>query len=248
MKSNSFSLSRAFLLIRNDIVLNRSIITTVTITLAVLLLLANMIAPHNILSVNTSPSGYFWVLFVGGIWITSKIFRELHSKERSYFSLTLPCSNFERFFVAFFETAILYPIAALLLYTLFYWIIGLVSWLIFKSFYFVITPIQLTTWSMIGVYIIIQSWFLLGAIYFRSHAFIKTVLTLALVGLCFGIVVLVLARIFLGEFYFLGSMWPLHYTNAMPEFFNIAKNIFWIGLAPVCWIVAYFRVKEVEAR
>ena len=112
----------------------------------------------------------------------------------------------------------------------------------------------------VAAYLVTQSVFLVGSVYFRKLAFVKTALYLVLLGIVLTIVA-GLAAWFVFRDYAVGRtimMEPylkeLGATGDMErvlrplaeKFWLTARLLFWIVLAPVGWIISYLRLRETE--
>ena len=241
-----FSLRRLSLLIKNDIIINRSIIMIVIAAAAGVLLLYNLINSLNIMRVDTHPVAFLWFLFLGGLWVTSLSSKNLHEAEVSASYLMLPCSTLEKFLSKLFITSMGYAVAVLAFYTFFYWIMGGIYSIWVHHVYLVSTPLLSATWDIIGIYIILQSLFFLGSIYFRHHSVIKTVLVLSVLGILLSLFVLMVSAVFFHSLFIHGNFWIPELSTSTSLFYHIVKFLFWVVLAPVCWVIGYFRFKEVE--
>jgi len=244
--NNIINLSRFGKLLKSDLISKKSSILTITLTIVGVLLFYNLVLPYNILSVNYHPTGFIFLLFLGGIWISSRGFKHLHDKASNYFYLTLPCSNFEKFLVKLVLTSIIYAVAILALYTFFYWVLAAISLVFFRHNYFIVTPFLTTTWKTIWLYIVVQSIFLLGSIYFKKLPLIKTILTAACVGIILFILLAIIAKAFFNGFLISAFPWTPHLISTHSATIRAFHYIFWILLAPFCWVVTYFRLKEIE--
>lgn len=242
-------INRVLQLIRRDLVINKSVIIISIITIAALLFLLNLISPTNLDSVNFHPTMYYFVLFFGGLWVTGLAFRDIFDKQQAYFLLTLPGSNFEKFFCRVFLTSIGYAIGTLIIYTFIYWVIAIFNGLVFRQPILLFNPLNPNLWETILQYLCLQSVFLLGSVYFKTHPLIKTVLTLIILSLAISIFSM-LASLF--------SVSPLFSSHKIiiPDFSNMNISSmadmlyfsFWILIAPFCWWVSFIRFKECEDR
>jgi len=118
-------------------------------------------------------------------------------------------------------------------------------------------------------YLVVQSFFLLGSIWFRKLAFVKKVLWILLFGVALFILSIIALRIGLashlasaggriGSLRFGGWAFDLNGTRLQDLFtpgargysgamaFKIAAEALFIALAPACWVAAYFRLGEAE--
>lgn len=230
-------------LIKNDIVLRWSTITNTTFTILAVLLLFNLVSPQNIYQVIDNPLGYFFLLYVGGFIVTSSAFRSYHDKKKSYFTLMLPCSSWERFLSKLLLTSILYAAVTLFLYSIFYWLIGLIIFAFHrKTVWF--NPLQLSVLKAIAVYIILQSVVLMGSVYFKKHVIMKTILSIACFGIVLVIFVYLVSTLLLHNIPFSFVTYAVPFTSTAIQ--SVIYSVVWVLLAPFCWLVTYQRVKEIE--
>lgn len=245
------SLRRIFLLVKSDMMLYRStIITTATVILAILLL-SNLFVPDIIFEVGQHPTGFVLLLFGGGYWISSNAFRNWHESPKAYFFLMMPGSTLEKLLARWFLTSIGYAVFVLLFYSIFYWIIATIAFILTKESYFVAIPFSAQIWRLILQYIILQSIFLLGSIYFKKSALIKTILVVS----CLGIFLIILT-VLINKPWSHTWLYIWLYNNVF-DFGNIIKInqavalIFYfiisLLIAPISWIASYLRLKEIEA-
>lgn len=243
-----FSLRRVYLLLRSDIAILKAVSFTTIVTIMAALLLYNLLNPSNIFTVNKSSTVFNLMLFIGGFLTTSFAFKNLHNPYRNYFFLMLPASNLEKFIEHIFLTAIFYPLVLLLIYSCFYWILGVIIFFITHKFIFVVTPFLYFTWKIILIYVIAQSIFLAGAAYFKKHVFVKTILTLCIVGLIVVAFASLLAKLFFYSSYNGMTLYIPRFPENMGGIFSTLYSLFFILLAPFCWVITYFRMKEIEAK
>ena len=186
--------------------------------------------------------------FAGGFVFTRSIFSELKTSHRGYLYLTLPASALEKLAVAWFISAVLYMVAALVVM----FIINLLLMafaLIFMSphvpFFNLFDPSILKAYA---VYLVTQSVFFLGSIYFRRVHFLKTMLSLFVIGVIIAIYTSVAARLIIfhnfSSFQF-GADLPDNIKNFFENTFApIIRVLFWYCLAPFFLVVSYFCLKE----
>ncbi|MDQ2994737.1 MAG: hypothetical protein M3R00_07315 [Pseudomonadota bacterium] len=231
-KNRFFDVSRFKQLLVNEMRINFKPMLISAATLLVFLLL---------FSFDKTPSValYTVVLFVGGFAITSRAFKDLHNTEVAYHYLTLPCSNFERFLSKWLITSIGYAIALLAVFCVYGVMRMAVISLLFQhwsNWSNLLNPILMQS---IGVYIIIHSLVLLGAVIFKRHNFLKTALSL---GSILFATSLITGSISLHFF-------PIWVPSAMANadiVMKIVNYVFWFILAPFCWLVTYLRITETE--
>jgi hypothetical protein len=111
----------------------------------------------------------------------------------------------------------------------------------------------------LGYYLVAQSVFLLGSVWWRKLAFLKTVLTIQAVLVGVALVGCITARIVLHE-YFQGCQLGLdnvpgwndlmRQTTAgvgpLVEIGRVLKIVFLAGTAPVCWLIGWLRLRDIE--
>lgn len=230
MSNNSiFSFKRIGLLIRNDIVANWAMVRVSVAAVVAILILYNLAVTH--IFHETHPPGYFLILFLGGLWVTSLAFTEIHNEQKNGPYLTLPCSQFEKVLSRLLLTSVFYIIVTLVLYTLFYWVVDIIVRLRTGLSLPLFNPLQPSILHWIAEYLILQSVLFLGAIYFKSHVIVKTV---AVVGI-FGLVLM-------GYILLLGLIFParLYAMHALYIFISPILPIY-------CWVLSYIRFTETES-
>jgi hypothetical protein len=203
------------------------------------------------------------LLFIGGFGVTSLAFRELHQGEQSYFYLNLPASTFEKLASKLLVTSVGYAAAALAFYSMVALAGEGLNRLIFGYGHRLFNPVSRDVLFSVAVYLVTQGIFLVGSAYFRKLAFLKTVVawnvlvigTAALAGLITwlifrgasleGVVLIPETRAVLDTLPDERELQEL-LTNAGRGFWRALKILFWSALAPVCWIITYFRLQETE--
>jgi len=124
------------------------------------------------------------VLFIlGGLFITSAIFKELHSSTTSFQFLTLPATSFEKLLSAWAITTVLYIFASFIFYFLLTLIIQLITAVTLSNDLSIrlFNPLDLGVLEPVISYLYYHSIFLLGAVYFVKNNFLKTLLCIVLV-------------------------------------------------------------------
>jgi hypothetical protein len=208
------------------------------------------------------------LLFLGGFIVTSLAFREVWQNSGGIFYLTIPGSIFEKFTSKLIVTSIGYAVGSAIFFTAAAAIAEGVSILIAGSGHGFFNPLDYDVLRSIVIYLVVQSVFLLGSIWFRKGAFLRTVLWIAIFGIAAGIVAAVVARFALAD-HFVWQVagagprfggWNLDIGSAQLQrliapgtrgyaglmvFETISRVGFWL-LAPVMWVAAYFRLGEAE--
>jgi len=208
----------------------------------------------------TSSVFYVQLLFVGGFIVTSLTFKELHLNGQSIFYLTLPGSALEKFLSKLLVTSLGYAIGSLVFYTAVSSAAEGINRLIFGYGRAFFNPFDRDVLMAAAVYLVTQSVFLVGSVYFRRLAFVKTALYLVLFGIAAAIIT-GLAAWFIFKDYAVGRTIQFEpYLNELgasgdmervlrplaEHFALVARLFFWIALAPVGWVISYFRLRETE--
>jgi hypothetical protein len=200
---------------------------------------------------------YYVTLYIGGLILTGNIFEGLHHEARGAAWLSLPASTFEKFTGRLVITAVMYPIGIMMLFFL----VSLISEGIIRNIWGLghglglFNPFTRIILIYTLIYFILQSVFLLGGVYFKTHAIIMTILSLAIYSFIFYMITGFTGKILFKDFYFLwhfGSMstklgLSYDYYTHIESILKMAIYIgFWYLLAPLCWVIGYFRFKEKE--
>jgi len=217
--------------------------------------------------------GYFGfyqnLLFLGGFIITSLAFREVWQAGSGIAYLTLPGSLFEKFVVKLLLTSVGFAAGTLVFVSAVAAASEGLDRLLFGVGHGFFNPFTPAVLQAVVRYVVLQSFFLLGSIWFRKLAFVKTALWIVLFGIALAIVSTIALRIGLashfaaapGSFGGLrlgGWAFDLNGTGLQELFkpgargyrgamaFKTAAEALVIALAPASWVAAYFRLGEAE--
>ncbi len=200
------------------------------------------------------------LLFAGGFIMVSITYaQEMYSKVKQHAWLMLPVHAHEKLIAKVIYHAIIYPLVLLIFIFASSVIIEGLNAVLFSSSTPFLDMTDLAVWKMILNYLILQSVFLLGATYFKSANFVKTVLSVMVVSIVLSIILALIARVVYAPYaqvMFHGGISIdettfIMNTNAMnllETYEVIGKTIYWALLAPFCLVVSYFRIREVEAK
>jgi len=254
-----FNPKRFFLLIRNDLFLNRSYFLIFSGVIAVIILLLSILEIIKPGSDIIYRANYRILLYVAGILIGGKIFKGLHNEVQGSAWLTLPASILEKFLSRLILLEVLVPLWLMALFFLMSLFLGLGYSVFAGSFPDVFNPFNRDILMTTLRYFILISVYHLGLIYFKKDALGRTFLSLFIYQLLLFVIAIAGFRIFFGELFsdFLFIADPL---RTIPELLNgngqleqlwsITKwaihIVFWYLLAPLCWLTGYFRLKEKE--
>ena len=199
-------------------------------------------------------------LYAAGFIFTSLSFaRSMHSKRGQHAWLMLPVYAHEKLIAKIISYSIVYPLG-LILFTFASSLVNEgIMWVIWRHSVPLFNVFDPMIWEMAGHYVVISSLFLLGAAYFRSAHFIKTVLSVLAFAVSLAIIVGLSARI----------AYAPHFDLMTSGNFQIDENLilaqvncerwaiwgerignvlYWGVLAPLFWTVTYFRIREIEAK
>jgi hypothetical protein len=203
---------------------------------------------------------YYPLLFIGGYIVTSLTFKELHLNGQSVFYLTLPGSSLEKYLSKLLVTSAGYAFGSLLFYSAVSSAAEGINRLILGYGHPFFNPFERYTLIVVAVYLVTQAVFLVGSVYFRKLAFIKTNLYLWLFGIVLSILVGVIGWFIFRDYavgrrielepYFqrLGESGEMQAVLApmAEKFWQVAKVLFLGVMAPVCWVISYLRLRETE--
>lgn len=257
MFANHFSPKRFYLLMRNTIFINATKILIVTGVAGTLVILVSGLSAFRHTGDQLHIGLYLFFLFVSGILVSSNAFGSLREDISAGAWLTLPASIFEKFASRLFLTSIGYVFATALIYFVISVLSEGLNQILFAYSHPLFNPFESKVWILMTVYIVLQSVFLTGSIFFRRFAFIKTLLFLSILCLALVLFFFLAIKIILGGQFgtlsengvrivwnMLTSDWLVQVKDRLVQ---IVGTLFWGILAPFCWIVSYFRLREFEA-
>jgi hypothetical protein len=144
-------------------------------------------------------SFFVQLLFFGGFIITSLAFREARQNGSAIFYLTLPASPFEKLASKLLATSVGFALGSLVFYTATAAVSEGINRLIFGTSHGFFNPFDPIILKAVAIYLLTQSVYLLGSIWFRKLAFVKTVLWVSLIAIGIVVVSAVVARIVLSD-------------------------------------------------
>lgn len=244
---NHFDISRFWLLLKLELLRSRkAILITFNIILGMMLLgiwLEPLVDDNKIIH----GENYGFGLMIGGFVLSSLAFTDLGNSLRKHQYLTLPASTLEKLLCMWLLTCVGWVVS----FTLFYLVYAPVGDTIGHMLYSNITYHKFDLQSdlvisIIAYYVVLQGIFLIGAVHFKGYVFPKTLFTLLLFGAVCGTIMYFIA----------GDLFNLNIECTTDVVFLenssvywawlIIQHVFWWLLAPLCWIIAYFGLKEKE--
>lgn len=203
-------------------------------------------------------------LFLCGTLFANLQFDALSKKSQGIAWLSFPASHLEKFLCSLFYVVIVFNGLFLGAAMVIKWsLIYCIKHGFFKeAVWHGMTPpfIESQQFYFIYLFIAVQSFYLLGSVYFERFSFIKTtVLLAALVGLCLYYFYFLHENV-LGSFYTWSNengliaeqhtlIGAITYKKAYKPAPWLTETIFWLmkyGWAPACWIITWKRLTEKE--
>lgn len=205
------------------------------------------------------PNMFTNLLFLGGFIVTSLAFREARQNGSGIFYLTLPASSLEKFASKLLVTSVGYAVGALVFFTAVAAASEGLNRLIFGFGNPFFNPFDLRVLEAVGYYAIFQSVFLLGSVWWKKLAFVKTVLMLQVVAVGIALVAGVALRIVFARYFHGWSIdladvpgWDalMNQTVAghgpLVEIARVLRIVVLAATAPVCWAIGWLRLREIE--
>jgi len=254
---NYFSPGRFWLLLKKEMVQGYKTLA-ISLSAVIGVFLFNLLLSRGEVAQEVRGGLFLPFLWLGGLIFTGRAFKEAHSSRRIHSWLMTPASQLEKFLQKLLMTTIFFILFLLVALLTASALNSLIYTLFFKRSVPLFNPFQRWIWVNIGHYLIVQSIFFLGAVWFRRHNFVKTVLAINI--LLFLITLLIggfSALIFRGPLqeaiggngsYFIqaGQIMIQNFNHLNPYIIGLLKVIYFGLLAPFFWLVAWFRMREIE--
>ncbi|MCF7914497.1 MAG: hypothetical protein K9L66_04960 [Spirochaetaceae bacterium] len=263
-KEERFSLKRMELLMRRDITTGYKNVLIIIAALAAVLITFDVLSFtifQGSAEIGHHLSTFSTILFIGGFIATSGIFKEVHKRESAQAYLMLPASPLEKTVSRILISNLGWILLTLLWYSAYSYLSAGVTELIAGQHHYLFNPFQTQFWLIVANYLVVQSIFLVGAIYFRKAQLFKTLLTLFAAGVLFSIFMAVLVRIVFAPYFsgmfiidnakLIGPMFedmPFRFQDKIKVLMIIRNVFYWGLLAPVAWLITYIRFREVQVK
>ena len=249
--NTSFSLQRVALLVRRQARMSgNSLIVAAGVAafLLIVLLITGYNSPEAI-SANAFYGTTLPIVILGGFVFSSLIFNELQSREKAIFFLSLPATSLDKLAAGWLISSPIFVVLIFVLLMVVNLLTGtLLSLFPGKEFIFV-DPFFPPLLNSLGAYMVLQTVFLLGAVYFKKNNFFKTILSLFLISMVISLWALLMVYFISGKTEInMGNIdfpehWKRFAENSLP---SIAKTIFWGIIGPFFLFIAWLRLKERE--
>lgn len=247
--SNTFSIKRVGLLMYRHVFYN---LKTYLLSFAALGSMLIIISLLNTIGTSYLAKDLFETLgktflFIGGMMLTSSIFKEISSKHRGWLYMMLPANPSEKILSYWLLTTVGYAAMASLALVVSSIVLSVFSTLIFKTAFYVFNPFNIAYLEILLHYCIVQSLFFFGAIFFQKNNFIKTILSVFVFYAILGIVAVIIIYLLFGTAGIDSNNVQLadehFFTKIIPD---IARVSYYGLMVPFFVIVSYFKFKERE--
>ena len=258
---NIFRPTRFYLLVRNGIVLNKSAILIISAAVGGVLLFLSALDAFLGYRPRFHQGLYLGVLYVGGLIVTNRVFKEFHDTVKGPAWLLIPASLFEKASSRIALSTVMYVITTMIIYFCFSLVSEGFNWLLFKRHHPLFNPFDQWVLHGVALYFVLQAPFLVGAIYFQKHSLSKTILSLLGYIFAFFVIVVIAMWLIFGDYFdglipSLGMLIEQHGTSYEAIGANIERLgsvalwfwriIFWALIPPLCWTICYYRLRETE--
>ena len=198
---------------------------------------------------------FYPLLFIGGYFLSSTAFQDIHEKDKSYEFYLLPASITEKFVSRLFIYAFIYPIYSALLILSISIAGSVLHSILWGTGSRIFNPFSGHILKISVIYIITQSIFLFGSIRFKKHAFFKIGMISSAIQLLMIPIVFFMFRL---VFHDMGSGFPHEYDMSLSisdpaeiwdylsGWLTFIKFLFFFVLAPFFWIISILRLSESE--
>ncbi len=212
-------------------------------------------------------SGFFgMLLFLGGYIYTSSIFRELHQSGTGPHYLTLPGTTLEKLASKLLTSSVGYAAGVLIIICAAAGVSELANRVLFGAGHTMFNPFDAQVYRSIAVYLVTSAVFLLGSVWFKKLAFIKTALSVSVLFIALTIVMGVVLRLLYVEISNSAFIPPENpelfgrfFARTIPEQSSLVAmwksgviptvlKVLFYGIMPAaCWLISYLRLSETEA-
>lgn len=273
MTEPAFSLRRLWLLLRGDFLAGwRTPVFFCVFTAVVLFPVSLQRYYDGLVEPSFHQSLFGYGLFIWGLFATSRAFRTLHDRTRREAYLLVPASTLEKLLARLLPVTLGLGIALPVYFFILSVAVELLNLAIYGSRRPLFNPLDPGIWNLYGTYLVLQSPFFLGAIWFRRLAFLKTLLALVLLNAGLALLGLITVHLATGisgwhfrdlqDLHPDWSIWNIGILDFLlygvaDLFVNYLMNPDWSVQAtilrlmtflfpPVLWWIAWLRLREAQ--
>jgi len=252
---------RFYLLIRNGIVLNQSTLLIVSAAVGGILIFLSAIDAFLGYRPRFHQGLYLVVFYVGGLIVTSRIFKDFHDTIKGPAWLLIPASPLEKVLSRIVLSTAIYVITTMLIYFGLSLLSEGFNWMLFRRHHPLFNPFDPRVLQGVAFYFVLQAPLLVGAIYFQKHSLSKTILALLGYTFVFFVVVGIATWLIFGD-YLHGLLPNLEILierigatddailTSIGRLGRVAvwtwRIILWAIIPPICWTICYCRLRETE--
>jgi hypothetical protein len=251
-KINQFSLQRLLLLMQRYLTFNsKTWLIGIGAISGVLIIISLLQAyfSQGLFDVRSLATTGQVMIFIGGFVITSMAYNEIHTPARSQFYLTLPATTAEKLFSNWLITSVIFILIANILLALVLALANGIANLAWSASFNLFNPFTNENLKLMGIYIVTQSIFFLGALQFRKNNFLKTILSLFVISMVINIIAGLFAYLLFGTdgMHMDAQTMSPDLSHMFETIFpKVMKTIFYMVLVPFFLLVSYFKLKERE--
>ena len=269
MKSDRIQINQYFSFRRLLLIMRRDILThyrTIIITFAAVggfAIFASTVSMLNGSQGRFHIIYYLLALFVSGFIFTSRVFKEIYTPVKSYTYATLPGSLLEKYIERWLLSSVGYVIATFAAYYVIVLASEGINHLLFGSSHGFLNPAQKSFLIGVAVFLVLQGIFFAGAVFFKKHPLIKTLLMVALAAFLLMVIALVAARLVIPDYFEItartggGISSPRELAALLglteeglktlgKALWMALRIIFWALLAPCCWVLSFLKFRKIE--
>jgi len=261
--NNTFDFNRFSLLIKRQWVENKKLFLMASFgIMGISAVMNSLIMRWEMGSINEMPRYIIFLLcfFFEGSIFANYVFKDISDKNSSTCFLLVPASHFEKFLTGLFYAFVIFPVAFL---TLFYVVdIGFVnignnikhslkvSGLInlpLYSYMFSNHDVMEELGEIIGFWLVIQAFVLMGAVQFEGRSYIKTVFIGFVALIIIGFLIYVGDKLLLGDLIkqFQNKGYSQELVRHSKDFYKRIFKVILIYILPlILLITTYFKLKE----
>ena len=181
-----FNPQRLFLLLRRDFAHGYRAVLTAMAAVGGVLIVLSFLSMLGRAGQDFYTPFYVGLLFLGGFLFSSSAFKEMHQQGSGPFYLTLPGTTLEKLLSKLLVTSVGYAAAILVFMTGASALSELLNRAVFAAGHTWFNPFSPANLKSAAVYLVLQSLFLLGSVWFRKVVFLKILLAenIVVIGLC----------------------------------------------------------------
>lgn len=182
--------------------------------------------------------------------MSSRAFKRAHLPGFGIDYLMLPASTFEKFLARLLNTSIVYTVGVVLFVELMSLaVLGLLT-AFGRDTGAIYNPLTLGTLKTAGAYLVVNALFVCGSLYFGKGALVKTALVLGAFMLFLGIYTSILGTNVFRDIGLEGWLRLKNFADTTAPSYGTWMDIARYGLfyvmAPLFWVVAFLRLRELE--